>query len=80
MPGAHYSTDLKDRIHHLSSMEFSAQEISTLLAVPIDTVYRTLRTKPGMFSESERTTGRHRKLSRADIEVCRNGRPLVAAS
>jgi hypothetical protein len=68
MPGAEHSTDLKDRVHHLSSMDFAPKEISILLALPLSTVYRILKSDPGSFDTKKPSTrGRPRKLLRDDV-------------
>jgi len=71
MPGTEYSTDIRARIHHLSSMSFSGVEISHLLAIPRSSVSRILHEEPHLEA-NERGGGRHRKLSRSDVEYLLN--------
>lgn len=68
MPGHAFSNDLRERIHHLSSMGFSGVEISTLLAISTSNVGRILNDKWGTGVQAH-SGGQHCKLSRADIEV-----------
>jgi hypothetical protein len=70
MPGTQYSSEIRDRIHHLSSMGFSGIEISHLLAIPPSSVSRIVRKEPHVEADDSQA-GRHRKLSRADVEVSR---------
>jgi hypothetical protein len=69
MPGTEYLSDLKDRVHHLSSMDFSAEEIVTLLVIPVRTVYHTLEQRPGSSTAQHNHGGCPRKLSSQDVDV-----------
>ena len=70
--GTTYST-LKSQVHHLRSMNFSAKEISTLLAIPFSSVYRFMKENPAEYSferAETRTSGKQWLLTRDDVQVC----------
>jgi hypothetical protein len=69
MLGAEYSADIRARIHNLSCMSFSGKEISHLLAIPPSSVSRILHKDPELRPGEQCGIGRHRKLSRSDVEV-----------
>ncbi|KAH9997411.1 hypothetical protein BJV74DRAFT_260940 [Russula compacta] len=69
MPGTEHSADLKERVHHLSRLAFTAEEISHLLALLPATVYRALQQDPGSFDTRRNFGGRPRNLTSHDVET-----------
>jgi hypothetical protein len=43
MLGTEHSVDLMERVHHLSRLAFTAEEILHLLALPLAMIYRALQ-------------------------------------
>jgi len=50
-------------------MDFSAEEIATLLVIPVCTVYHTLEQRLGSSNAQHNHGGRPRKLSSQDVDV-----------